>query len=252
MPADQPPGKAAKRSQLLIHHEIDDDADDADNTQDLDSDLSDATAQRREDWQRTRHQYGFGSWGGDVHVLSGTAADTPVEKVNNRPTSPADPSQPPSGNLKPNPVDNLAFTQLTQNDAIFAAYETPHEFVESVRLPRSINPDEGNLLCQESERGRLRAFYNAQGWLPPPNPSRDTRLRRSRAIRRLGLNDSSDNEERLAVISKYVELAQLVSWTVATLTCRCLAQTALLSRYSAATQRTSTPLAGSTRAARSR
>ncbi|OCF54830.1 hypothetical protein L486_07485 [Kwoniella mangroviensis CBS 10435] len=61
----------------------------------------------------------------------------------------------------------------------------------------------------EMERRRMKEFYHREGWLPGPLPSRATRLKRRRAIRRLGLI-GEEEDGRKAVLSKYAEMAELV------------------------------------------
>lgn len=49
--------------------------------------------------------------------------------------------------------------------------------------PRSTGPErEGEGRSSEAERQKLRDFYEKEGWLPAPQPSRVTRLRRKRAM----------------------------------------------------------------------
>ena len=49
--------------------------------------------------------------------------------------------------------------------------------------PRSTGPErEGEKRTSEAERRKLREFYEKEGWLPAPQPSRVTRLRRKRAM----------------------------------------------------------------------
>ncbi|WVQ65701.1 uncharacterized protein L199_003879 [Kwoniella botswanensis] len=59
------------------------------------------------------------------------------------------------------------------------------------------------------ERRRMKEFYLKEGWLPGPIPSKPTRLKRRRAIRRLGLI-GEEEDGRKAVLSKYAEMAELV------------------------------------------
>ncbi|WVF68925.1 hypothetical protein IAT40_003699 [Kwoniella sp. CBS 6097] len=61
----------------------------------------------------------------------------------------------------------------------------------------------------EAERRRMRRFYEKHGWLPGPIPSKAFRLRRRRAIRRLGLV-GEEEDGRKAVLSKYADMAQLI------------------------------------------
>ncbi|WVQ96444.1 hypothetical protein IAU59_003549 [Kwoniella sp. CBS 9459] len=61
----------------------------------------------------------------------------------------------------------------------------------------------------EAERRRMRGFYEKHGWLPAPIPNKASRLRRRRAIRRLGLV-GEEEDGRKAVLSKYADMAQLI------------------------------------------
>ncbi|WWD04951.1 hypothetical protein V865_003022 [Kwoniella europaea PYCC6329] len=71
------------------------------------------------------------------------------------------------------------------------------------------NFQEVNARSAQNERNRMRTFYTKEGYLPGPSPSRQTRLRRRRAIRRLGLV-GEEEDGRKAVLSKYAEMAELV------------------------------------------
>ena len=57
------------------------------------------------------------------------------------------------------------------------------------------------------ERKRLRKFWEANGWLPGPLPSKEVRVKRRKALRRLGLTED-ENEKRREVMAKYAELAK--------------------------------------------
>ncbi|WVW84762.1 hypothetical protein I302_106797 [Kwoniella bestiolae CBS 10118] len=61
----------------------------------------------------------------------------------------------------------------------------------------------------KNERKRMKTHYQEHGWLPGPTPSKSTRLKRRRAIRRLGLV-GEEEDGRKAVLSKYAEMAELV------------------------------------------
>ncbi|WVR06437.1 hypothetical protein IAU60_003468 [Kwoniella sp. DSM 27419] len=69
--------------------------------------------------------------------------------------------------------------------------------------------DDDDTRSASAERARLRAFYEAEGWLPGPQPCKTTRLRRRRAIRRLGLVGEEQDGRRM-VLSRYAEMAQLI------------------------------------------
>ncbi|WRT67849.1 uncharacterized protein IL334_004823 [Kwoniella shivajii] len=60
-----------------------------------------------------------------------------------------------------------------------------------------------------NERKRMRDFFEEHGWLCGPIPSKKTRLKRRRAIRRLGLI-GEEEDGRKAVLSKYAEMAELI------------------------------------------
>lgn len=144
----------------------------------------------------------------DIHILGGTAADD----SNTSPplnTSEHELSVHPDYPMFPT-LDALSFTSL-QPHASLDAFEHQYKMVEAVSLPRTVLPDEDQgHLCAMGERRRLRQCYEQDGWLQSPNPCQRLRERRSRVLRRLGLNDPNELGERYSVISKYCELAQLV------------------------------------------
>ncbi|WWD18560.1 hypothetical protein CI109_103013 [Kwoniella shandongensis] len=60
-----------------------------------------------------------------------------------------------------------------------------------------------------SERLRMREFFEREGWLPGPEPCVETRKKRRRVVRRLGLI-GEEEDGRKAVLAKYAEMAKLV------------------------------------------
>ncbi|BEI96246.1 hypothetical protein CcaverHIS631_0111950 [Cutaneotrichosporon cavernicola] len=189
---------AAQPSQLLIHNESDDSYDfisPADNSNGGDNPT------------RTQQHIPFDT-SRDLHILGATAADgsqmTPPDC-----TPESDGCQHPEFVLFPS-LDTLSFTTL-QSHAPINAFGRMFKGVDAVKLPRPCLPDEDQgHLCVMGERQRLRGCYERDGWLPSPNPSQAMREKRSRVLRRLGLNDPNELGECFPVLSKYCELAQLV------------------------------------------
>lgn len=142
----------------------------------------------------------------DFHILGGTVADgshsTPaVQTPEAEDTTPTFPSFP--------TLDDLAFTSL-QPAASLGAFEPHYRIADAATLPRPVPLTEENHLCAMGERQRLRKCYEEEGWLQAPDPTQELVEKRSRVIRRLGLNEPGNLGERSSVIAKYCELTQLV------------------------------------------
>ncbi|WWC70842.1 uncharacterized protein I206_104794 [Kwoniella pini CBS 10737] len=75
------------------------------------------------------------------------------------------------------------------------------------RLESDFNSDD--FRSADKERKRMQQFYEKNGWLPGPVPNKLNRLKRRRAIRRLGLI-GEEEDGRKSVLSKYAEMAELV------------------------------------------
>ncbi|WWC62667.1 uncharacterized protein I303_105264 [Kwoniella dejecticola CBS 10117] len=69
--------------------------------------------------------------------------------------------------------------------------------------------DSDDFRSAKRERKRMEDFYKENGWLPGPVPNKLTRLKRRRAIRRLGLV-GEEEDGRKSVLSKYAEMAELI------------------------------------------
>ncbi|GMK57489.1 hypothetical protein CspeluHIS016_0403230 [Cutaneotrichosporon spelunceum] len=189
---------AAQPSQLLIHNESED-------TYDFTSPSDNSSG--GETFMRSKQRLPF-DMSRDFHILGATTADgsrtTPPIS-----TAESDSSQHPECVLFPS-LEALSFTTL-QSHAPINAFGRTFKGVDAAKLPRTCLPDEDQgHLCMISERHRLRTCYERDGWLPSPNPSQAMREKRSRVLRRLGLNDPNELGERFQVLSKYCELAQLV------------------------------------------
>jgi len=75
------------------------------------------------------------------------------------------------------PSDVRCTEPNNQCPALGIAYTVPQP------RPTSAGPErEGEKGTSEAERRKLRDFYEKEGWLPAPQPSRVTRLRRKRAM----------------------------------------------------------------------
>ncbi|CAK9784213.1 hypothetical protein CC85DRAFT_281759 [Cutaneotrichosporon oleaginosum] len=189
---------AAQPSQLLIHNESDDSYDFL-----APSDVSNGG----ESPGRTKLPMSF-DMSRDLHILGGTAADD-SHKSTPSGTPEHEFTQHPEFVLLPT-LDALSFTTL-QTHASIGAFEHTYKVLHATKLPRTCRPDEDSgHLCVTGERQRLRRCYEQDGWLQAPNPSQALREKRSRVLRRLGLNDPNELGERFAVLSRYCELAQLV------------------------------------------
>ncbi|WWC88463.1 uncharacterized protein L201_003374 [Kwoniella dendrophila CBS 6074] len=111
--------------------------------------------------------------------------------------------------------DNLEFNasmitnEQKQNkdlEPISVAFDTART-IDEPRLESTFQDDDYR--SAKNERKRMKAFYEEKGWLPGPIPGRACRLRRRRAIRRLGLV-GEEEDGRKAVLCKYAEMAELI------------------------------------------
>ncbi|WOO77936.1 Response regulator mcs4 [Vanrija pseudolonga] len=188
----------------------------------------DGSDNRSADWRQRMNRH-F-SWSDDVRVLGGTAADGETTPVTSRPRTPQTWAWPPAprpdaadiaGDDDPDQGDDDEPTPWAAVDLSVPAghpsFNVPHrtfdrqyQIIDSVGLPRYCKSGNWDKQCIDSERHRIRDHYEHHGWLPAPVASMPTRLRRSHAVRRLGLSDEDDNVERYAVMAKYSELAKLV------------------------------------------
>jgi hypothetical protein len=189
---------AAHLSQLLIHNESDDSYDFMPPADPINGGNKPGRAKMQMPFDMSR----------DFHILGGTAADD-SQKTTPSGTPEQEFSQHPEYMLFPS-LDALSFTTL-QAHASIEAFEHTYQTVDAAKLPRTCLPDEDQgHLCIMGERQRLRRCYEMDGWLPSPNPSQALREKRSRVLRRLGLCNPNELDERFSVLSKYSELAQLV------------------------------------------
>lgn len=189
---------AAQPSQLLIHNESDDS---------YFMPPSDTRNGGEQGQARSKMNTPF-DMSRDLHILGDTAADD-SQMSSPSGTAEHELSQHPDSMLFPT-IDALSFTTL-QAHAPIGAFEQTYKVVDAAKLPRTCLPDEDlGHLCVMGERQRLRRCYETDGWLQSPNPSQALREKRSRVLRRLGLNDPNELGERFSVLSKYCELAQLV------------------------------------------
>ncbi|KAL1408538.1 hypothetical protein Q8F55_005350 [Vanrija albida] len=175
---------------------------------------------RSADWRQRMNRH-F-SWSDEVRVLGGTAADGDTSSVDPRPRTPQSwawppPPRPDAADIadeadNDEPATGWAAVDLSVPEGHPAhqrTFDRHYQIIDSVGLPRYCKSGNWDKQCIDSERRRIRDHYEHEGWLPAPVPSMPTRLRRSHAVRRLGLNDEDDNLERYAVLAKYSELAQM-------------------------------------------
>lgn len=84
---------------------------------------------------------------------------------------------------------------------------------EHMPLPR-LDADwvDGDEVHAAFERRRLREVYEHEGWLPGPRPGRERRLRRRKALRRLGLT-TGEHGQRQVVMMQYADMARRIFGT---------------------------------------